>query len=199
MTLPITGKLLPLCRDWRPEKLYHLHGKGILNAASILPPAVSPAPGQSCKATTQEPQKCLVVSAETLGESRRRGIVGVPRGHLLWSPCASLPKPMAADTLIRNHPRHCSTPSWRPRMIRWGGDLILKSLLPPTSMAPGLGPGGTTPAKWSCFGPTLRCPTFAETHMESVLRRGQKSARAQWSKCSANGLEGHQVHPPGAN
>lgn len=104
VTLPITGKLLPLCRDWRPEKLYHLHGKGILNAASILPPAVSPAPGQSCKATTQEPQKCLVVSAETLGESQRRGIVGVPRGHLLWSPCASSPKPMPADTLIRNHP-----------------------------------------------------------------------------------------------
>lgn len=41
----LQGNCSTLQRDWRSEKLYHLHRKGIFNAASILPRAMSSGSG----------------------------------------------------------------------------------------------------------------------------------------------------------
>ena len=113
-----------------------------------------------------------MVSVETLGEGLKKGTgLGDPGDMSFRALLHHFLTPGLHDSHIRNHhhpdtvPPHPEGPGCWGR--EWGPD-------PEITPHPWAGSSWPLPCQVEQFEPIHSCPTFAETHAESLLWKGQK-------------------------
>lgn len=161
VTLPITGKLLPLCRDWHSENSI-ISTQGIEEAASVLPSTVSPGSGT-------EPQGSHLRSPD----QRRAGSRAGKLWEFSFSSLESPSDPRSRNHLLRIQPS-CRQP-WQSivKMVRQevGWHLILMT---PYASRQARGPLLTAPSlpqRDVLPGPQL--PHLYQNSSEPLLQKGQ--------------------------